>query len=317
MRKLKKNHNSYFPVGSHMYTLGVLNCLKDQKRTRAFRETFFYSGIAFFCLVSVFLFILLNYGKIEILLLWNSAIETNKKTVIWGVFSVAEYSHQRHIIREAMQHMNKSKLKIDFELYFVIGRSNISDNIINEQTKYQDLIILDIEENMNKGKTLEWFSRAIRIAPGRNTIIYKVDQDLFTCLNLIDKLWEKWNFLKFLYVGRDNAHSCGGWNHCPPISCSDFKGECWTYMSGGIYGLSYSLVEAILWNGAKSKSSWHEDVQTALWVRGLKTSTRDRILIYSNENGEYWCHNSQDSWARYRSSGDCNSELNKTVCTKR
>ena len=61
---------------------------------------------------------------------------------------------------------------------FVLCSPRLTSNLQNEQDAHRDLIVLPIKENMNDGKTLDYFSTVVR-QPFNVSFVFKVDIDEF------------------------------------------------------------------------------------------------------------------------------------------
>lgn len=145
--------------------------------------------------------------------------------------------------------------------YFVIGRitSDHSAAISQENKTHGDIISLDIEENMNEGKTFEWFLYASHHFTNE-TFIGKADMDTFVYAEQLHHELPT-IFTDFTYAGRIvDFIACGAFDHCP-------RG--WSYMSGGFSFISKDLVKLITDpNNAfvRSHRSGFEDLMLGKWL---------------------------------------------------
>lgn len=127
-------------------------------------------------------------------------------------------------------------------------------------------LFLNKSENMNTGKSLEFFSYAARAFPWA-THIGKMDLDTFPYLHdLTTSLHHKLRGgCQAHYVGlpMDKIRCGPSKDYCPPRKCGlpvgeDFfryaRGNCWSYMQGGLYIMSRNLAENVTrdqyWNSS-------------------------------------------------------------------
>lgn len=130
-----------------------------------------------------------------------------------------------------------------------------------------DIIELDILENMNSGKTFEWFSFAARqFKAAQFTSKGDMDTIIFPgeLLRSVSRLHRG---TQSIYGGfAVDWNLCGGGIHCP---------YGWIYMAGGFYFVSQDLVQ---WLGSvnntivRDNSEGHEDLQVGkcLHVSGMR-----------------------------------------------
>ncbi|OZJ02861.1 hypothetical protein BZG36_04082 [Bifiguratus adelaidae] len=145
---------------------------------------------------------------------------------------------------------------------FILGRpqKEYLPLVAEEMRLYGDVIVLDMEENMNEGKTLEyfkWVNRSYNQTNGeyaRLDYVVKADDD--SMINL-------WNLERALRVlPRKGAY----WGCKYSILNSDYVGK--SFMGGECYGLSSDLVHWIATDPLPSAyPSGHEDSQVHRWLR--------------------------------------------------
>lgn len=153
-----------------------------------------------------------------------------------------------------------------------------------------DVMVLNMPENMNRGKTFNWFFDATRGPLSAQfqwaEYIAKVDNDVFVHVaNFIDSL--PVNTACQAYLGKPwtcRGKTCPNKNCGPPINhnYTQYKSEsigCWTYMQGGLYALSRELAFDIAEQDGFffAHRIGHEDVLTgqavADWVRRKGTGS--------------------------------------------
>ena len=100
------------------------------------------------------------------------------------------------------------------------------------------------KENMNDGKTREWFRYAVKAFPASDWIM-KLDADVSVNWRALQPLLLDTNVtLRYMGVVNDWVR-CGTADFCPPKDCFDMVGKCWVYMSVGFYGLSLGLARQL------------------------------------------------------------------------
>lgn len=115
-------------------------------------------------------------------------------------------------------------LKCWLNFVFVHGRG-VSQNT--------DTVMLDIPENMNEGKSFQWFKEALTLFKDAS-YIFKMDMDTGHCSKTLEEILNKAAIENSDYIGwKHDFFTCGKYIHCP-------QDKSWTYMSGAFYGLSQS-----------------------------------------------------------------------------
>ena len=234
----------------------------------------------------------------------HAIIESTKPStkslfVHYGILCMKEQTELRNAIRQSLstQYSAISQKELenwDFTLTFVIGERNPTEKLSSESELHQDITILPINENMNNGKTYEWFNYAYRQSKGardayQNYMVFKADMDTIVCLDIFIEDLLKYQSSKYLYYGRTNGYEYCGRRHCPPKGCDGFYGDCWIYKSGGLYGMSMPLINAIFEDDlAASFKNGFEDIQVGLWIN--QTDVRTKVNSVHQENCVLWCH---------------------------
>jgi hypothetical protein len=102
-------------------------------------------------------------------------------------------------------------------------------------------MILDIKENMNEGKSLQFFKEATLAFPEAD-YVYKMDTDIGLCLPDLLSLLHKASEANADYVGwRQNFVSCGMQPRCPPYG----EAEDWFFNSGSFYGMKRTVASLV------------------------------------------------------------------------
>jgi galactoside 2-L-fucosyltransferase 1/2 len=168
--------------------------------------------------------------------------------VLLGIFSNAFTFEQDRGVREAYRTSIAVSKRKGFEFvlkhWFFVGKEA---DTATENATYADILQGSFQENMNEGKTFEWFSAASRMDVD---FVIKMDQDTSV----------RWSALLLLASLKSPVYfgtRIVGWGVVPwlssPVSyasvpsneCLDFTGSCWFYMSGGFYGVSIDVARVI------------------------------------------------------------------------
>lgn len=197
----------------------------------------------------------------------DTGVPTGKlPTMVLGVFSTLrpEDRPYRDMIRTTwMQQplvcsvVDSKKSTCKVFVAFVVGRSGNFSIDADEE----DLVVLPSEENMNCGKTREWFHTASNKYSWASHVA-KMDMDAFLHVSTLLKVLRDFpSSCPHVFGGRSwSCFDSSEW--CPPDGCyghypknHDFfsydftpKGKdarCWSYMQGGFYFMSQQLAAAI------------------------------------------------------------------------
>jgi len=196
--------------------------------------------------------------------------------LILGVMTVAQESQYRQVVRQTWLRQEgvcywSRKPQAGCSVYaaFVVGsngtgnmHTNISDEELEASHKEPGMLVLDIVENMDGGKSCLWFSTALETFPWA-THIAKIDMDTYPFLhkllhrmNLYQDCASKdgpYEFMGTLTQGRKGRKF---WNPCNLSECAASASDSvsldgrFTYMQGGFYIMSRPLVERIHWTGS-------------------------------------------------------------------
>ena len=112
----------------------------------------------------------------------NIADQQEKNLI--GIMSVALDIERRSLLRSIYKNSSGN-----FDIYFVIAKPTdeiITDVLNSEQNFNHDLILLDINENMDEGKTYHFF-KYVASLPTRYKFYLKADQDAYLHLHNINK----------------------------------------------------------------------------------------------------------------------------------
>ncbi|KAJ3201830.1 hypothetical protein HK099_002078 [Clydaea vesicula] len=190
----------------------------------------------------------------------------NKDKIFIGLLTTAEKFYRRNLIRDT--YLNLKPLNIEFK--FILGKPKDEETetlLKYENLKHQDLLILDIEENMNNGKTFKYFSTIYELyKEDPFKFVMKTDDDVFLHLPNIEKKFKDM-INDGVYYGR---------------SYSTKKGF---FMMGMGYVLSWDLVEYIATDPfPRTMVKGQEDSLVSYWLQRGKVIKNK----FSDEKGVYW-----------------------------
>lgn len=166
----------------------------------------------------------------------------NRTKVFVGIFTTKDSTDRRALIRETyLQHRPE-----DIMYKFIVGKE-LSSELITEMNEYNDIIPLNMEENMNDGKTYEYFKLMSDIFDKNQVdFILKADDDAYLHLERI------------LYDLERTSRNMSYWGF--------LVGE--TFMGGECYGLSYDLMQWVASAPVpKAYQIGHEDSQVQKWFQ--------------------------------------------------
>ena len=186
-----------------------------------------------------------------------SAVQPVHPTLVIGTFSTAPQVEQRAAIRESWassslicsvkRHLRKPGCHVWH--YFVVGFTDTMPHA--EFALHEDFIFLSEPENMNEGKTFDFFLSVFSLHPDAD-FYAKTDMDTFVDVLLLDRLLLTFPS-PYIYFGFENSYFiCGGAEHCP---------KDWQYMSGQFYALGHALVSWLSGNKNLHLRKGDEDLQ--------------------------------------------------------
>ncbi|BGP05951.1 hypothetical protein OF846_001640 [Rhodotorula toruloides] len=218
--------------------------------------------------------------------------------VFVGVFSVDAAAERRNAIRLSYAKHSKpidprtGTAAHNVQLKFVLGRPRAkwSKRIALEMEMFNDIVVLDVEENMNKGKTFRYFSWAAENAtvpvfyalPGQDGLVdgqrqvgvgfrkadyvVKADDDSFIDLGELER--------HLRITPRENTY----WGYLVRNR----------FMAGEVYALSSDLVSYLaIYPRPKSWTIGKEDQRVAKWMRNHPNASSihwisERCYIYDH-----------------------------------
>lgn len=206
-------------------------------------------------------------------------------TVFLGVFTVDNSVDRRNVIRETYgSHPNSLKPGSEgVRLRFIMGRPSTewADAVEAENKKHGDIVILDVDENMNNGKTYHYFSwaaehatvpayeypkvgQAIYKGEKRPAYIAKADDDAFIVLSELERHL------------RASPRKLTHWGYLV---------NNW-FMAGECYAVSYDLAEYISTSADVAQHvSGKEDKRMSHWLHAHPE--REKITWVSEKTWIY------------------------------
>lgn len=217
--------------------------------------------VAWYLLMLVSVFSMTSYLfsiQARFLIDWNTANQPPSVLYILGIFTTASLRAERIIHRETYLRSpwvcNQVRLRPPntennsynrsgdecAHAYFIIGRitDEYAQAIREENATYGDILELDIDENMNQGKTVQYFIQAAGWFPDAQ-FIGKSDMDTFVMVErMMTDIQDTAKGGRRVYGGRMvDYRYCGSTPNKCPIG--------WVYMAGECYFLSQDLVQFI------------------------------------------------------------------------
>jgi galactoside 2-L-fucosyltransferase 1/2 len=189
-------------------------------------------------------------------------------TIIVGVFADARQFSQDRGIRDSFRSsisVSASQFQtFNLKHFFYVGRDV---DVQAENTEFRDIIQGVFPENINDGKTFEWFKAAAHMD---GDWVIKMDQDTVVKWSRLALVASKTGPLYFgtrvLRWNEDLSVSPVN-GHAPSNQCHDFSKGCWFYMSGGFYGVSMDVARAISSCGfARENKRGYEDALMGFWM---------------------------------------------------
>ena len=185
-----------------------------------------------------------------------------KGLALMGIFCTAGEFSVREIIRRTSKMLAPGTISVKFVICQRIS-AEMGRQFWAEVQLHDDIILLDCEENMNDGKTCEYFKTAPRYFP--NYLYYgKSDTDTYVLYHNLAFALDTAPRCR-LYMGRSNF---------------DAELDCFTaYMSGALYVVSKDLTistEEYSQKCLEISKNAPEDVAMGIFVHGL---VEDRLQI--------------------------------------
>jgi len=210
--------------------------------------------------------------------------------LILGVMTTAHQGAYRNVIRQTWLNQkgvcywtHRPKEGCSVYVAFVIGKTappsmQISQSKLEKAQNEEGMLVLDVEENMNDGKSFVWFSTALKTFPWA-THVGKMDMDTYPFLHkLLGRMDQNRSCVNqtspYELIGRPDyfctgkqhyPETCKFLNPCPSKDClGQFHskldtvqiGAPWRYLLGQFYILSLPLVQQVNWDPQKG----NEDV---------------------------------------------------------
>ncbi|GLJ31954.1 hypothetical protein SUGI_0643230 [Cryptomeria japonica] len=192
-----------------------------------------------------------------------------KFSILIGILTVADQYERRHFLRMVYGSQSTVHAKVDVKFVFCnLTKDDQRILVPLEIMTYNDIIILNCEENMNEGKTYTYLSSLPKMGL-KYDYVMKADDDVYF---RIDKLAESLKPLP-----RTDAY----YGYVIPCDKTDPFDK---YMSGMGYALSWDLVKWIEESPiAKNNTVGPEDMMVGRWLdEGKKAKNR-----FSNKPAMY------------------------------
>jgi len=227
----------------------------------------------------------------------TQSFQLSQPSMVIGIMCTKDDKANRDWIRKTW--MQKHDEFRDAEIYFVIASTN-DDFIAIEKEMNQDILMLDVQENMNKGKSYAWFVYCAKNFDGMDYII-KTDVDTFIRLEQLQVLLT--NYPKdSLYLGVKGR--------------GQTDDNSWSYVGGQLVVLSQDLIQWIATSRvAKENQIGDEDRVTGAWFY-LSNKPVLQVHLFHDDPCKPWTHHvktEQDFYKLYLKKEDtCESPAKKS-----
>uniref|UniRef100_A0A0G4HB26 Hexosyltransferase n=1 Tax=Chromera velia CCMP2878 TaxID=1169474 RepID=A0A0G4HB26_9ALVE len=240
--------------------------------------------------------------------------------VLLGVFCRIQDKFMRYAQRMLFRQKHDEileKYNVNVTWKFVVGQNYTKGTdelevFHRERKVWGDIVFLPTKENMNEGKSFDWLNEVVTLTDlqPHPDFVFKMDTDVLV-------MWDAWALDmssmpvgQLVYYGRMNDWEiCHGGSapSCPPPGCRDFTGtacsetaegrkceQCWIYMSGGFYMLSYPLIQML--HRCSSCNEWYLWEEDLAIAHALNATLRehlsaDKIRVFHRPNGGVFLHN--------------------------
>lgn len=191
-------------------------------------------------------------------------------SMIIGIFATKHEQEKRNWIRQTWMLQNDDFPKV--EIYFVIARTQDSA-ILKEQEKYGDILMLDIVENLHRGKTYAWFCFCAKHFYDMNYVI-KTELSTFIRLKQLQSTLDKSPRQNF-YFGMYSREETDNWHN-------------WNYIDGQLVVLTQDLIQWIATsNIPRTLHIGNEDRVTGGWFY-LANKYVIHGYLYENDQCKPW-----------------------------
>ena len=206
----------------------------------------------------------------------NSLICKTKKLVLYGVFSTVQRYESRMILRSKI-HCNLNSE--NHSTVFVIGRPEQIDDykqLMSESFIYHDIFVLNCIENMNDGKSFQFFKQAVSELPCFR-FYAKIDDDTAFKATGITRFLSQIS-TQNVYLGKQILNE-DGYGLAKIIKTWQFKKKMDWLKSFKYYhaGLLYILDKDVINKWVKLKPTLYgdEDMRTAFYMNKLNATFID------------------------------------------
>lgn len=219
--------------------------------------------------------------------------------------NVAGYVDVRHVeLPDGRHEWHVPPVDCGLSFVFVMGRNKTTGAMPElQEDDWRGLVVLNITENMNDGKSYAWWRWVAANIGGAAHAVSKQDSDTRLCpprlFAFLRATLQDGN-VRGTYIGNlVDFINCGRYEHCP-------RG--WVYASGGMHFLTTDLVAAItaqrfdLRDGGTALRSKHEDLITGKML--IDTGVHYKFANIASEAGRMFKFQSGDL-ASTRFLSDC------------
>lgn len=215
--------------------------------------------------------------------------------VFFGIFSVAAHRETRDAYRRLLG--CEGRWPHNATVRFIVGRSALSA----DELALGDIEILNCSENMNSGKTYEYFAHAFHAYPC-HAFYAKVDEDTAFLPGALQAFLTQHDFKGPVYAGRNlqrepiySWHTARAWAH------NQFSSMGWylqlsDYATGMLYALNHAAVGAML-ALQPMEISGDEDQRMGYWMQEIgaaRLHAEERFHdhpAYCPVPWAHWCQN--------------------------
>eukprot|EP01083_Nonionella_stella_P009844 28176_1 len=223
----------------------------------------------------------------------NNAITSDQSKVGPKKLAIGIFTMDKKVeLRQTIRSINDCQLQTDFgyKYFFVIGRPSAAYQLTVQQEieQYEDIIVLDIKENMNEGKTFDFFKHVTNDPDlSRYEYVGKFDDDLFIVVPNFEPQMKRFDQIclkskqRWCYIGIPAE-----------FEPDQYK---YRYFCGFAQILSMNLAKQMVANSQNEQNKiGQEDYLMTVWLRTLGSFDQQSWIempkeTYTSLNSEDWC----------------------------